>query len=262
MKLQYFLPSTHQERVISNITFVEPADIAIMWSAKAACTTAVTWAFLHDGLLDEAIAYSSWIHRYRLRRYQKSERYRSRLRQLGRYTRFVAKVVRNPYERAVSSFIHAHRYGYEDQPLSDMLGRPVDKHRRFSFREFVQYLEQIDLTICNTHHRRQSSPLERHVLFGLKPNRIIRIEDGLEQALGEVERQFGLPPSDFSNPIFRSWHHTSRRPSEGPAADRMDIQPQNTPPAAAFYDDDLTQRVARLYDEDFVRYGYDKTFPR
>ncbi len=261
MKFRYFLPSTFRERRRSHITFVEPADIAVMWSPKAACTTAITWAFLHNGLLPEALAFSSWIHRYRLRRYQKDERYLDRLNNLGRSGRHVVKIVRNPFERAVSSFVHAYRHGYEDSALAAALGRPVDKEQRFSFREFVHYLGEIDLTRCNLHHRMQVTSLERHVLFGIKPHQIIRIEDGLEAALGEIERRFGLPPTDFTHPDLRSSHHTTRVAADGSAADRRDLSARSLPPAAAFYDGDLVARVARLYAEDFSRYGYAPILP-
>lgn len=235
--------------------------MVVMWSPKAACTTAITWAFLHNGLLEEALAFSPWVHRYRLRRYQKTERYLERLRRLPRQGRYVVKIARNPFERAVSSFLHAYRHSYEDQLLARALGRPVDQQRRFSFREFIHYLEGLDLLRCNTHHRLQTTPLERHVLFGLRPERVIRIEDGLTAALAELEREFDLPPTDFSNPVFRSVHHTSRVPSAAPAADRKDLVAHDLPPASAFYDDDLVTRVARIYAEDFRRYGYDTTFP-
>jgi len=262
MKLRYFLPTTHRERRRSNLTFVEPADIVVMWSPKAACTTAITWAFQHNGLLEEALGFGPWIHRYRLRRYQKTERYLGRLRRLSQHSRYVVKIVRNPFERAVSSFVHAYRHDYEDFALREMLGRPVDRQQRFSFREFVGLLERSDLTRCNPHHRLQSTPLERHVLFGLKPHRTIKIEDGLERALSEIERSFNLPETDFANPVFRSGHHTSRAASAESAADRKDLWGPVLPPAAAFYDDDLIDRVARLYAEDFQRYGYDTKLPR
>jgi len=262
MKLRYFLPTTLRERRRSNITFVESADLAVMWSPKAACTTVITWAFQHNGLLKEALAFSPWIHRYRLRDYQKTERYLDRLRHLNAHSRYVVKVVRNPFERAVSSYVHAFRHDYEDTALREMLQRPVDRQQRFSFREFVRLLERSNLNRCNPHHRVQSTPLERHVLFGLTPHRTIKIEDGLEQALGEIERQFNLPRTDFDDPVFRSHHHTSRATTAELAADRTDLWEPVLPPASAFYDDDLVARVAQLYAEDFRRYGYDTRLPR
>ena len=74
MRFRYFLPTTLRERRRSNITFVEPADIAVMWSPKAACTTVINWAFKHNGLLEEALDFSPWVHRYRLRHSQRTER--------------------------------------------------------------------------------------------------------------------------------------------------------------------------------------------
>lgn len=257
MRLRYFLPTTLRERRRSNITFVEPADIAVMWSPKAACTTVITWAFKHNGLLEEALNFSPWVHRYRLRHYQRTERYLGRLRRLDRHSRYVVKVVRNPFERAVSSFVHAYRHDYEDFAMRDMLGRPVDRQHRFSFREFVDLLERSNLNRCNPHHRLQSTPVERHVLFGLKPHRIVKIEDGLERALNEIEQQHNLPATDLTTPVFQSQHHTSRATTSGLAADRTDLSEPVLPPAAAFYDDDLVTRVARLYAEDFDRYDYD-----
>ncbi len=257
MKLRHFLPSTFGERRNSRITFLESAEIAVMWSPKAACTTAIVWAFRHNGLLEEALEYSPWIHRYRLQRYQKSERYIARLRNLGAHSRYVIKIVRNPFERAVSSFLHAYRHAYEDVALAEALGRRIDAGQRFSFREFVDYLGRINLRRCNPHHRVQSTPLERHILFGLKPHRTIKMEEGLDRALAEVERDFGLPPTDFSNPVFSSIHHTSRGVSADPAADQKDLGDQALPPAMAFYDDGLVERIAHLYAEDFERYGYD-----
>lgn len=262
MKLRYFLPTTLRERRQSHITFVESAGIAVMWSPKAACTTAITWAFQHNGLLGEALAFSPWIHSYRLRHYQKTESYLGRLRHLDRHSRYVVKIVRNPFERAVSSFLHAYRHYYEDFAMREVLQRPVDRQHRFSFREFVELLERSNLERCNPHHRVQSTPLERHVLFGLKPHRVVRIEDGLEGALSEIEREFRLTETDFANPVFRSYHHTSRAPSPESAADRTDLRGPVLPPAAAFYDEDLIGRIARLYAEDFRRYGYDTRLPR
>lgn len=262
MRFRYFLPTTLRERRRSNITFIESADIVVMWSPKAACTTVITWAFKHNGLLDEALAFSPWIHRYRLRHYQKTERYLGRLRQLDRHSRYVFKVVRNPFERAVSSFVHAHRHQYEDIALQEMLGRPVDRHHRFSFREFVALLERSNLNRCNPHHRLQSTPVERHVLFGVKPHRIVKIEEGLERALNEIERVCNLPVTDLTKPVFRSQHHTSRLATSELVADHRDFRERALPPAAAFYDEDLAARIAQLYAEDFERYGYDTKLPR
>lgn len=238
------------------MAFVESANLAVMWSYKAACTTVIKWVFRHNGLLSEALAYSSWVHKYRLHRYQKSDRYLARLKELASGRLAIVKVVRDPLDRVVSSYIHAYRTGYDDEAISKMVQRPISRRQRFSFREFVRFLEQSDLQYCNPHHRVQVAPIERHVLFRIAPQRIIKIEHGLEGALGELERSLGLPATDFADPIFSSEHHTLRAARHGPAADLTHFNRDALPPASTFYDGDLSARVARLYAEDFRHYGY------
>jgi hypothetical protein len=256
MRLRHFLPPTQGELRRSHIAFVESANLAVMWSYKAACTTVMKWVFQHNGLLSEALAYHSWVHKYRLRQYQKSDRYAAGLRDLVRGRFDVVKIVRDPLDRTVSSFIHAYRTGYDDEAIAKVVQRPLTRRERFSFREFVTFLEQNDLRSCNPHHRVQVTPVERHVLFGIRPRRIIKIEQGLSGALGELERSFGLPATDFMDPVFSSEHHTVRISQHGPAADLVHLSRHALPPASTFYDDDLRQRVARLYAEDLRRYGY------
>lgn len=256
MRLRHFLPPTHRELRRSHVAFVESANLAVMWSYKAACTTVIKWVFLHNGLLPEALAYNSWVHKYRLHHYQKSDRYLGRLKAFARGKFDVIKVARDPLDRAVSSYIHAYRTGYDDEAISNVLRRPLTRRQRFSFREFVAFLEHSDLHTCNPHHRVQVAPVERHVLFGTEPRRIIKIEHGLTAALSAVERSLGLPATDFSDPVFSSEHHTVRAVQHGPAADLMHFSHDALPPASTFYDDDLRQRVARLYAEDLRRYGY------
>jgi hypothetical protein len=45
--------------------------------------------------------------------------------------------VRDPLDRAVSSYIHAYRHGYDDEAIAKVVQRPVARRQRFSFREFV-----------------------------------------------------------------------------------------------------------------------------
>jgi hypothetical protein len=256
MRLKDFLPPTFRELRRSHVAFIEPANLAVMWSNKAACTTIMKWVFLHNGLLPEALAYGRWIHRYRLRQYQKSSRYRSRLKTFARGRFITVKVVRNPFERAVSSFIHAYRTGYDDRAISEVLKRPLDRGHRFSFRDFVTFLERSDLYACNPHHRVQVSPVERRVLFRIRPRQIIKIENDLAKTLNELERSLGLPVSDMTNPLFASEHHTHRVIHQELAADLALLPRDGLPPASMFYDDDLRHRIARLYAEDFAYYGY------
>ena len=262
MRLRHFLPPTYRELRRSHIAFIEPANLAVMWSYKAACTTVIKWVFQHNGLLAEALAYNDWVHKYRLRQYQKADRYDTRLKQLGTRKFDVIKIVRNPLDRAVSSYIHAYRTGYDDAAISRVIQRPLNRKQRFSFREFVTFLEQSDLRYCNPHHRIQVAPIERHVLFGTKPRTIIKIEQGLNSALNDVEQSLGLSETDFSSRVFRSEHHTVRTTQHEPAADLMHLALNALPPANVFYDSGLSAKIMRLYAEDFSRYGYPMYLPQ
>jgi hypothetical protein len=261
MRLRHFLPPTYRELRRSHVAFVESANLAVMWSYKAACTTVIKWVFQQNGLLPEAMAYDSWVHKYRLHHYQKSERYLGRLKRLSSGAFDVVKVVRDPLDRAVSSYIHAYRHGYDDEAIAKIVQRPLSRRQRFSFREFVTYLEQSDLLYCNPHHRVQVAPIERHVLFRTRPTKIIKIETGLNAALSELERKLGLPATDFTNSVFESDHHTVRTAEAGLAADLVQISKHAVPPAAMFYDRALASKVARLYAEDFRHYGYSTSLP-
>jgi hypothetical protein len=236
---------------------VDSANLAVMWSYKAACTTVIKWVFQQNGLLNDAMAYSAWVHKYRLHHYQRSERYLAKLSRLRSGSFDVVKVVRDPFDRAVSSYIHAYRHGYDDASIADVIQRPLSRRQRFSFREFVVYLEQGDLRYCNPHHRVQVAPVERHVLFRTRPSRVIKVEQGLTAALSELEQMLGLPATDFTSSVFASDHHTIRANLTGSAADLAHFPAAGAmPPAERFYDGELAGKVARLYAEDFLHYGY------
>ncbi|MBA2490592.1 MAG: sulfotransferase family 2 domain-containing protein [Gammaproteobacteria bacterium] len=117
--------------------------VVLLWSAKAGCTFAVKWMLGHMGLLQEALAHHRWVHHYRIQKLYKSAAHKAAVRDFvdepAGY-RFV-KIVRNPFKRALSSYIHASQCGYEDVPMATFLGRAVDAENRYSFREFVGYLE-------------------------------------------------------------------------------------------------------------------------
>jgi len=232
--------------------------LALLFSAKSGCTFAVKWFFEQMGLLTAAQHYDPWIHRYREKVFNESTTYRLEFMHLLDETTRVLRVVREPYSRCVSSFLHAVRYGYEDDDLGRFLGRRIDRKNGFSFREWIDYLESIDLRRCDVHHRLQAHELE--LLGVVIPDRIVRLEDGRDE-FRRVEEEWGLRSVDLDK--FRSSiHHTERASQAEFSGDqRFAMTPQDKggiPPTAAFYDDELRTRVAALYAEDFRRYGYDE----
>jgi hypothetical protein len=173
----------------------------------------------------------------------------------------VVKFVRNPYYRAVSSYIHAVKHGQADVKLNKFLGRSPDTQRSFSFREFIDYLESIDVSRCNIHYQRQVHACEAEGV--LRADYILQVEKAAD-TLGVIERDLGLQPTNVAE-LNPSKHHTKRYPSSDSFGDvKLEIPVKSKatyPETASFYDGDLVQRVAHLYTLDFDLYAYPKEFP-
>jgi hypothetical protein len=136
------------------------------------------------------------------------------------------------------------------------LGRPVGRGARFTFREFVGFLETLDLEEADIHVRQQVHPCER---LGLLPDiNVVRAEETAD-VLPRVEQRLGLRRSDPLS-LRHSIHDTVRKPlgrfvGDVPMGDTKD---QLVPTSSEFYDDALADRVARLYRADLEAYGYER----
>jgi len=237
--------------------------LVLLWSAKSGCTFAVKWMLDHMGLLQEALAHHRWIHYYRIQKLYKSTAHKASIEDFANEPAAyrVVKIVRNPFKRALSSYIHASQCGYEDVPMANFLDRTVDADNCYSFREFVAYLESIDLNACDVHHRSQAHRLER--VFAPGTRFVIDLDHSMI-LLPRLERLLGLPRSKL-NRYRQSHHHT--RPSERNATEfggdaLLRITPKSKselPGYRHFYDAELERRVYNLYAEDFLLYGFSTT---
>lgn len=251
-------PGKHQLR----LAFIEGKRLAIMWSPKAACSTVIKWVLHQNGVLDQALSYGRWIHKYRRDIYQKSAGYLRECKEFQAGDYYLVKVVRDPYARAVSSFLAAYRFKYADERISQFLGDEFDVERRFSFRQFVGFLKSEDLHSCNPHYRLQATSRELAPINRLKPDRVIQIESGLEKNLAEIESEFGLARTNFHDPNFTSPHHTHYTAMSGPLCDAVGFDPKYAPRPPAFYDRSLAEAVHFLYRQDFKCYNYDDSIDR
>ncbi len=227
--------------------------LAVFISAKSGCTFAVKWFLFHCNRLAEAQQHSKWIHNFRQEVLYQEPDYDPAL-VLDSTVRTV-KFVRNPFARAVSSYVHAVRYPHEDDKLSVYLKRDLNSGNRFSFREFIGFLESIDLNRCNPHHRLQMHPAEVANIF--TPQFVIKLEHG-EQALTEVESKLKLDHAPYAE-LRGSSHHTSRDDADKNVSDHVFALPKGNaqvPRDQWFYDDELINRVVALYQRDFDAYEY------
>lgn len=229
-------------------------DLALLWSAKAGCTFAVKWFFFQVGRLNEALSYDAWIHNYR-DHFCGAKEYGEEIEGIcARETR-VVKVVRNPYERAVSSYLMAVRAGYENECLAHFLKRPVNNNEGISFHEFVDYLGTLDLRACDIHHRLQIHSAEEQGFLVVR--HLIRLEESFF-AIPQCEKEMGLRTSNLAG-LRSSEHNTYRKEwieYWGEVRLYRHLGSRMFPETANFYTDELREKVARLYAIDFDEYGY------
>ena len=240
--------------------FLEKKDVAVMWSAKAGCTFAVKWFLLQRGELEQALAYSSWIHDYRTQVYRKSEAYQAGVHR-AEYGKFrYLKLVRNPFARAVSSYLHMVRTVGDHTfhaPFNEFLGRDIEGTDGATFSDFCNFLLATDTARCDVHYRRQAHPMEVDGLIDL--DHVIHLEN-LAAELAPVARHYGL--KDYSVDELSASHHNTRRDqSEAFVGDQVFRRTEEDvyPDFRAFYNDELTGKVRQIYSQDFARYGYQAT---
>ena len=233
-------------------------NLALFWSPKSGCTFAVKWFFDRVGLLEAAYAYDGWIHKYRRDVFERSETYRKYIKEILAPETTIIKVVRNPYDRIVSSYIHAIKTGYSDREISIFSTRKVNREYGFSFSEFVDFLGSIDLRACNPHHQLQIHPSEEQGL--IKLNYIVHLENSFN-ALKKIELDLGLRQSNFSK-LSSSHHHTVRDLAFSFCGDKIFCTSElkknsKAPSSQCFYNSALQEKVKILYEVDFRAYNYD-----
>jgi len=232
----------------------------VVWSPKSACTTTLIWFLTATGLGEEARRLNPWPHRYRSGVLYRMPVYRRITDpEIARMRRI--RVIRDPIDRAVSSFRHAVSMGYADEEIGAFLGRTIDPEATFSFREFIAYLEAADIERTNPHHRVQFQWIER----SHPPTDVINItKSDLFTELNRIEAAMGLPVTDF--PSLEWLHRTeqNRKPQLGAiegAAEEMRLSRRAGrgegfwPQTAELLTEEAHARLSRIYRIDLEAYA-------
>ncbi|MEQ8712197.1 MAG: sulfotransferase family 2 domain-containing protein [Cyclobacteriaceae bacterium] len=218
------------------------------WSEKAACTMAVRMFFEHLGVLDEAQAYSSWIHNYRIEVYEKQKEISLQHLRDNNYYKF--KVVRSPYSRAVSSYfvlVKDKEYSKRHQLHRQLNLKTID----VSFQVFLEALIKLDLSTIDTHFRPQWRVYEEEFCF----NKICHIEN----IDTEIEQINKATRANLSFKRVYSPHHTKLTPgtSRIVATDPFSSYAQAIPSYDLFYNKQTKGLVEQVYQSDITAYKYD-----
>ncbi|MBD1371872.1 sulfotransferase family 2 domain-containing protein [Hazenella sp. IB182357] len=228
--------------------------LILYWTHKCGCTVLNKWFFYQIGLLDQALRYHPWIHRFR-ERYCSEPDYLANLMKDYQHKESV-KLVRNPYTRAVSSFLHAVKTGCCHWP------EMIDFYQKngISFKQFLHYVR---------HRQQNRSELEWHIHQQCKPeekafiSRYIYLEN-LQTELRQLEKQYALKHAP-THQLFQSNHHNVKGNKVIDLAARAlnakhyqeRIRPQN-PSYRSFYDEENMQLVQEIFQIDFDICNYSK----
>jgi|694.fasta_scaffold02440_10 hypothetical protein len=241
--------------------------VAVCWSAKGGCTTVLKWFLAHNGLLDEAVAYSSWAHDYRQNKLERAAGYRRQCKKLfthGRSGTSIIKVIRDPATRAVSSFLHVLRASHDVDrwPVAALLAQwkstaGLERQQGLSFRQFLQFVieQQLNSATLDPHVRPQYDSNQDPCV-----DAFLRLEN-LSVELEAVEDRYGLPHVNLRD-LSQSAHHNP--PSADHAwpgnvadfaADYHTLNELGTPPPQAFLDADTLMQIRSAYWTDYGAYG-------
>lgn len=232
----------------------------LIFSERAACTACTIWFFRTIGLYDEARAYNEWPHRYRLEVYDGSASARESRKQVSGDYRFI-RVIRDPYQRAVSSYRTALVAGYLDEVLAAELGREVNPEKGFSFAEFLAHLAKLDMRKTNGHQALQAHPVEDDAAM----DDVINItRRDLFEELNRIEAEMAMAHTDFR---ALDWFHTTEvyrkaRIAEIDSASVPDMRLDRNaahngpwPDSTLFLTEETRPLIGRIYAEDFERYA-------
>ena len=245
--------------------------MVLLITEKAGCTSLTKWFLFHVGKLDEAARYHPWTHHYRMSvLYQQPGYYWQALRLLAFRGKPVIKLVRNPYDRAVSSFLATLAIAYGNNARSwaiDLVaavrahaGKPSAPVPAMSFRDFLRFL-----AVNGTERSQVNGHVARQYVAGeeARLDRIIKLERFVEE-IRRLEAEFNLPQSPLGR-ITESGHHRSKDRDDalvspaGPDVEFTSQQVHNgsTPHYDAMYDDETRRLVREGFAEDFRAYGYE-----
>ena len=232
--------------------------IILVWSPKSACTSAVIWFFKVSGLYDEALAYDRWPHKYRQKVYYTSDMcLQGMADDFSKYR--IVRVIRDPYERAISSYRHALMSGYVDKRMAAFLGRDIVAERSFSLVDFLSCIETKSLlpVHSNTHFAIQLQPFEQVY----PANDVINVSrQNLHEELNRIEGEMGLETTDFSTLEWLELAHKGGRRQKAKPYDSDASRLSLTELIAAkgpwpvysdFLTDSVRAHIRRLYAADF-----------
>lgn len=240
---------------IDNYALIDTKRKVLMeFTPKASCTSAVI-AFFESVGFEYGVDYKGWPHVFRDRYYNPRCGHATACHYLNpNWFRF--KVVRNPYERAVSSYLYI-----MNTPMFIPFLPPVGNA---SFEQFIDYLATLPLhefqEYATRHAAPQSQNYERYAFEKNLPpifHVIVKAEEseiGIQAIYDRVGVRYELKP------LVK--HHQTRDDSVQKYVGNLswiDVRDQVPKSYGYFYSHSLKKKVETLYKWDLQLYNY--TYP-
>ncbi|WP_237980537.1 sulfotransferase family 2 domain-containing protein [Bacillus thuringiensis] len=240
--------------------FHKDFPIILFWSHRSGCTSLANWFLFQIGLYETAMRYNPFVHYYEFQIYKNTTSYYTELEmELLSLKKETIKLVRNPYKRAVSSFLVLYNNPYALKQWKDIKSYFYnDEHieKGISFKQFLYYVKEIGAksSQLDQHFSQQYIAGEEKVI---KQN--IKLEN-FNKIIPKLEKEFGLLSSDISLLTNSSHHRSHQMIHKGNYADSDITNPQfpSLPTYQSFYDDESLKLVSEIYNDDFEVYGYKK----
>jgi hypothetical protein len=249
------LANRRKKRRVQNLLIDKKHNVIMDWTPKSGCTIVTKMFFQSMGLLDEAVSLDHWVHRYRQEVFYKN--HVMSLEDLVDQSIFLFKVVRNPYTRAVSSYLHICKNGHNNPKMQAKGKRNFVDYASVTFADFVEELARINIKFdCNSHCRVQVKNYER---AGLRQPFVCKLEtlwDDMKVVNARCSTQFNIEN-------ITSHHHVKKDEGGEKFCGRTawknfaDVSPDYK----FFYDKAIFDEVTRLYQDDIKHYNYEFPWP-
>jgi hypothetical protein len=245
--------------------------LVLLYTARAGSSALIKWFLFQTGHLDESAVLRRGVHRF-----ERSVRLRDpwyawkALRLVAFHEKPIFKLVRNPYDRAVSSFLSMIIHSRPEQanpwgrkPVASarqLAGKPAAASPALSFRDFLRFLAHNGTASgqINGHIARQHLAGEDRYI-----DRLIRLEQFAEE-IRQIESEYNLAqsPLEWIGILRNEGSPSLGEHSSSPCLADLEmtavqLEDGRFPPYAAFYDDETRGLVRECFSADFKAYGYE-----
>lgn len=232
--------------------------LAVFFAAKSGCTFVTKWFFNQIDHLTAALDYNPAIHKYRWNVYAKSDQFlksqNNFIDNIGKgYIKI--KIVRNPFERAVSSYMHFLLLLQKEHiAIKKNFGIGYNK-MNYSFSEFLEYLKNLNIDQCDIHWRQQFQPINQKLKF----DHIIHLKNSKQELLN-LEKTYNLKRNgNIDKMAFSDHHSVMSNDIEHKFCGNKSFSSEilkNRPAYKCFYNNELEESIRSIYSLDFEKFKF------